>query len=445
MAVERIACPACGAPLDVADDAVQAKCQYCGASLRLNFGPPPDTGVEPDGTIRDQATGQGLFTGSWPKGWRVVVRSLSMYNDTSRPYAPLVVLTHGSGQMVFLVGAAGTRWGLVMKGMTAMYGGHLQGTDRTNYADMPNPVRLADEAADGARSSKGGEGIRLVQQLSLPNLAQRQQQTLARFQRFVDCPLKDPFVAEVLRVYEFTADGQTWRIASYARLGAVIMDFGMPGLTAAGGLLGIIGLADQAQRRRNSGSMRPAAEFADSWRTHDQATYAKGENISWGVDLVGTLVAPADGFGTLLDEFVNTTLSVRMHPDIDNLTLQAIRQQDAAIQQSTQSALARQQAAFQAQQQAHRELEAAMDARNASWQAQQDAHHASVMSSGSGGGSSPDFSEAIRGVNTYTTSDGREVQISVQADHAWENQGGDVIGTQGSFDPGYDWTELPRQ
>ena len=53
-----------------------------------------------------------------------------------------------------------------------------------------------------------------------------------------------------------------------------------------------------------------------------------------------------------------------------------------------------------------------------------------------------DFSEAIRGVNTYRTTDGREVEIDVAADRAWENQAGDVIGTGGAFEPGYDFDAL---
>ena len=47
-------------------------------------------------------------------------------------------------------------------------------------------------------------------------------------------------------------------------------------------------------------------------------------------------------------------------------------------------------------------------------------------------------------MNTYTTSDGREVEVSVRAEHVYENQAGDVYGTDSSFEPGGDWTELPR-
>ena len=114
-------------------------------------------------------------------------------------------------------------------------------------------------------------------------------------------------------------------------------------------------------------------------------------------------------------------------------------------------ALANKQVQFQAQQAAHRQQQAAFDSYNQAWQARSDAHHQQFRAATNAqfatpapGSAAPDYSEAIRGVNTYTTSDGREVEVSVQADRAWENQSGDVIGTSGGFDPGADWTQLPR-
>ena len=41
-------------------------------------------------------------------------------------------------------------------------------------------------------------------------------------------------------------------------------------------------------------------------------------------------------------------------------------------------------------------------------------------------------SEAIRGVNTYETGYGRPVEVSVSADHVYENHYGDVYGVSGS-------------
>ena len=37
-----------------------------------------------------------------------------------------------------------------------------------------------------------------------------------------------------------------------------------------------------------------------------------------------------------------------------------------------------------------------------------------------------------------------EVELDVSAERAYENQAGDVIGGSGGFDPGADWTEIPR-
>ena len=126
--------------------------------------------------------------------------------------------------------------------------------------------------------------------------------------------------------------------------------------------------------------------------------------------------------------------------------MQAVVQEAAQINQSTQTQLSQNQAAFQAQQAAHRQQQAAFDSYNQSISDARDSRHRQFMSSSNAQfqRSAPDFSEAIRGVNTYTTSDGREVELSVHADHAWENQAGDVIGTSGSADPGASWTEIPR-
>ena len=102
---------------------------------------------------------------------------------------------------------------------------------------------------------------------------------------------------------------------------------------------------------------------------------------------------------------------------------------------------------------ANRQQQAAFDAQFASWQANSDAQHAAFRArtnaqfnsgSGYGGASAPDYSEAIRGVNTFMTSDGREVELDVSASRAYENRAGDVIGGSGGFDPGADWNEIPR-
>ena len=44
---------------------------------------------------------------------------------------------------------------------------------------------------------------------------------------------------------------------------------------------------------------------------------------------------------------------------------------------------------------------------------------------------SNNYSEAIRGVNTYQTTTGQNVEVGVSADHVYENKYGDVYGVSG--------------
>lgn len=62
---------------------------------------------------------------------------------------------------------------------------------------------------------------------------------------------------------------------------------------------------------------------------------------------------------------------------------------------------------------------------------------------------SANYSEAIRGVNTYTGLDGRPVEVSTVADHVYQNQYGDTFGVSGpALDPSLttqiNWTEIGR-
>ena len=63
---------------------------------------------------------------------------------------------------------------------------------------------------------------------------------------------------------------------------------------------------------------------------------------------------------------------------------------------------------------------------------------------------SNNFSEAIRGVNTYTTTDGRNVEVGVSADHVYQNQYGDVYGVSGNAVDDdilnkINWTEINKK
>ena len=63
---------------------------------------------------------------------------------------------------------------------------------------------------------------------------------------------------------------------------------------------------------------------------------------------------------------------------------------------------------------------------------------------------SANYSEAVRGVNTYTTPSGGTVECSVTADHVYQNRYGDTIGVSGNaVDPDVaaklNWTKLEKK
>ena len=63
---------------------------------------------------------------------------------------------------------------------------------------------------------------------------------------------------------------------------------------------------------------------------------------------------------------------------------------------------------------------------------------------------SDSYSEAIRGVNTYSAPSGRTVECDVRADHVYQDRYGDTFGVSGNaIDPDVatklDWTELNKK
>lgn len=403
------------------------------------------SGIDPDGTIRDRASGTGLFVVSALDGWHVTATTLKRTNTSSRPYVPNAELhDQQDGIMKLGVGPAGMRQSKALKGMVAMYGGHLIGIDTATYAEMPDPLVLADSVVTQLAGSLGGKGLTMLTQYQPHNLEAAQQQALAQFQMIAQAsggmPIGKPFAAIVLRTYQFVANGTPWKAAAYVRLEAVkdtsgMSEVGMP----IGGLLGnMLGGKEKKEA---------AKQTSNGWSLPDMASYVKSGTIWWSVSTLAAFAAPAAAFDQqLFAHFVPAASALIQHRDLWQLSFQVVQQENAAIQAATQGQLARNQAAFNASQAANRQLQAAYDSYHASVMAASDAHHRQFLSSSNAqfNSSAPDFSEAIRGVNTYTTSDGREVQVSVQADRAYENQAGDVIGWSGADTPGIGWSEIPR-
>ncbi len=421
-----------------------------------------------DATVRDDSTGYGLFIVTLPTTWSLDETRLRRVDSSSQPYRPFASFTDESGSLITLrVDDGGMQMSDGMKAVMRTYGSALAAQDRTNYARMPNPLRLADNHMLEFTDKVGATGLCLVREWGSPDLAARQEEARQLFHEAARASgpalLKDPFAAEFVRIYEFIYNGVQRSTAVYVRLFAIkdasgvdLMPVGLAG-SLGGTIGGAIGNMIARKKTQSSGAQGAAPQgpartaAAPAWSTSDFDDYTKGGSIYWNIQGFATLNSRTEVFDQQLEQvFLPFAHTFRIHPDVLALCGEVGAQYAAGMQQATDAQVARMNMQTQAALAADRQRQAAFDAQLASWHAQSDAHHAAFRAQtnaqfgGPGGASAPDYSEAIRGVNTFVTTDGREVELDVSADRTYQNQAGDVIGGSGSFDPGADWTEIPR-
>lgn len=175
--------------------------------------------------------------------------------------------------------------------------------------------------------------------------------------------------------------------------------------------------------------------------------------LQWRIRDSFCLVAPEGRLdGAASTALVSMASTLRLNPAIAREASAQKQQMVLEQRQRTQMNIAQQQQQFAAWQQMHASQQAAFDSYQQAWFDRSDRQHAANMaasaanfSSAGVGTGAASYSDAIRGVNHYTRPDGTDVEVSVMADQAWVNGSGDVIGTRDGFEPGFGWTELPRQ
>ena len=415
-------------------------------------------------TYRRNATvrhtdGRGLFVVTIPSDW--VVKDTAIKRQSTRPFNPQVNFDSPEGGIILRQGDAGTRLSSGMKAVMSAYGAAIAGVDRTNYADMPHPVRLADAYASSLVDDPDSSNLHLVREIPSQDLARLQQDALQKFQQtgraVGNTMIKDPFAAEVLRVYGLQHKGINMNVAVYVRLYATKDASGVENLNPmglmfnAGSALGGLLSGKRKARTQAQQGQAPAGQGGSTWSVPDYDSYVRDGTIYWDVCGFATLTAAERTFERCLSTaFLPLVRTFEIHPDMVNLVLADAQQEAAQVQQATNRQINAMNMQTQATLDRARQMSAASSAQTEAWLRNSDAHHqafrerTNAQFNTGGGYSAPDYSEAIRGVNTYVTSDGREVELDVSAERAYENQAGDVIGGSGGFDPGADWTEIPR-
>lgn len=170
--------------------------------------------------------------------------------------------------------------------------------------------------------------------------------------------------------------------------------------------------------------------------------------VQWGSKRRYLMLAPAENEKEATEIFLRFVGSLNPEPALT-------KQESALVEQMFQTRLMEAQGyAMQAQQMRMQAMQRQMEV---SRQIARDSAEISAgimdsweKSSASRSRMSANYSEAVRGVNTYTTPSGRTAECSVTADHVYQNRYGDTIGVSGNaVDPDVaaklEWTELKRR
>ena len=213
------------------------------------------------------------------------------------------------------------------------------------------------------------------------------------------------------------------------------------------------GVVGQMQRNRNAAAQQAQRQAQQRAQTsgpiplgHAREYGKTVDVIQWGSKRRYLMLAPAENEKQATEIFLRFVGSLTPDPALE-------QQESALVEQMFQSRVmeaqglamqARQMQAMQWQMDVSRQI--ARDSADISagimdsWEKRSAAQ--SRMSA--------NYSEAVRGVNSYTTPSGATVECGVTADHVYQNRYGDTIGVSGNaVDPDVaaklDWTELNRR
>ena len=502
--IERLACPACGGPLPAAVDTTDTlTCDYCGTRIRIRRRPaaetaaaaaakaaaPADDTPRPT-TVTDPGTGKPLATVCLPAGWKIAKASLDATNPTNDyPFAPTFEATDGHGACIRY--HSGEKYAQYDRWLSAQIA-------QFNPQVKQRPFATVEEFLDSfaMRYANAQVSVQFVGQCAIPqhnpvspeegrrNVLNSILMEINTAETYGNSPMKPAVVYfdSACRIYDVRMGGQVaFRMGIATNLEGVMCtaNLPMPGFGGLGGLLGggllggslgggLLGGLLGGKAANPASAQTPATPapgpadskfFAYNAQTNTMTPTTRAAfsavsgfgAINWMARNIFTLLAPVATFDEALrGAFADVCSGVKISDYVYERWAYARQKEEQAIRQKTQQTLAQQQAQFQAMQAINRAQQAAFDSynqawwdrENASWAANRARDRAAAASSDRAGAQ---WSEAIRGVNTYVRPDGSEVEVSVAADTAWTNASGDVVAGSATFNPGGDWTQMNRK
>ena len=489
MEMKACICPQCGGPLDVAPGATETVCPSCGSKIHISY-----SGQQDPGTF---ATAEGLpvATARIPQGFTTQASLSRTWQSEMVPFVTTVVAKSGDGAIA-LAATSREMFHDVKSAALKSLLGMLQNHTAAGYQPYQEPeayVRTWAEALSGLQLTPTATAPLPSPLGQDPALARQQlQQEIELYNSFWGEAFTPVNVLCQSTLYRFTgtANGQTVvalagvdfhaaELTGGLPFGLAEMTGGIPGLkdlfggqggadlksavdTALhgdgagiggmtmgdwmrGGLLGKM-MRDRKAKQQAAPQSPPQPEKAP-----ESAAFGQGKHlsmVSYGSHRRYLCLCPQSREEEATGYFLRFLSTLRTDPALARQEQQQLQQKLALLQQEAARNTAMAQQMQMRTQQMQMET-SRMIARNSeqisagimdSWNRRMDAQ--SRMSA--------NYSEAVRGVNSYAVPTGGTVEMNVAADHVYQNRYGDTIGVSGNaVDPEtaarLDWTELERK
>ncbi len=483
MNIKAYICPSCGAPLDVNYDTTFTFCPHCGCKLHISYegeAAPQNPDLR---QFTDASTGTPLASAVVPPDYTLKGALNVQWQSDSVPFTATVQAVSPNHSTV-LMSSSREVFEEYLNPMQKRMIASMSGAIKTGFQDFMEPEAYLQQYAQQVLKTP----VIPVAKAALPsqfgkNLPGERNALLSFFQshcininvrievaNLVCDAILMKFSARLGNRNVVVLAGADWQGVEYfdANRGfaATMNPFSSPFSNAFSGggqepknfgqwfMQG--GLVGQMQRNRRAAAQQ--AQQAQSQQRKQSSgpiplgharQYGKHVDvIQWGSKRRYLMLAPVEKEQEATEVFLRFVGSLTPDPALT-------KQESALVEQMYQTRVMEAQGlAAQAQQMRLQTMQRQMDL------SRQIAQNSAEISAGimdswekrsaSQSRMSANYSEAVRGVNSYATSSGRTVECSVTADHVYQNRYGDTIGVSGNaVDPEVavklDWTELNKK
>lgn len=392
-------------------------------------------------TFKDQATGAPVATAIVPEGYLVHATITDRYSNDLVPLQSYVAAV-SKDQRIMLNSNSKCMWEQLISPLM-QHAAKVTGVNKSNLVPYPDPDKYLGE---NASAFMDGRKATLTAKAVLPGSFADNRQTIHNnfLQEFIEREGSGPNVKleivnsicePILMRFTGLRNGKpAVALVGYELMGVEYRNAIRPEMLM-GGTIGLVATLMSASKK----APKNQAPFGHA---------KERDAIRWGYNQFYSCVCDAELERQATEEFLRFVLSYT--PDINFIQRReqlAYAKWVQAMQFANQLSAQAQQAQIQAQQRA---IEASrIIARNSAEMS------AGIMDSwnkkmASDSRISQSRSEAIRGVNTYQTTYGRNVEVGVTADHVYQNNYGDVYGVSGAAPDQellnrLNWTELRRR